>query len=135
MCSFEWNMHLLIVRHAIAEERDEFAKTGKPDELRPLTPDGRRKMARAARGLVTLVPSIDLLASSPLVRAVQTAEIVAAAYDGKEIVQADALRDDAEPASTAKWLAAQKPKEFVAIVGHEPHLSLFASWMIAGADD
>jgi phosphohistidine phosphatase len=44
-------MKLLIVRHAIAEEREDFARTGKDDRLRPLTDDGRKRMKQGARGL------------------------------------------------------------------------------------
>jgi phosphohistidine phosphatase len=70
-------MKLLIIRHAVAEERDAWANTGKSDDERPLTTEGRGKMARNARGLREGVPSVDLVATSPLVRARQTAEIVA----------------------------------------------------------
>jgi len=65
-------MDLLIVRHAIAEERDAFSETGKDDAERPLTPGGRRKFKRGARGLRRIAPSIDVLATSALVRAVET---------------------------------------------------------------
>ena len=43
-------MKLLLIRHAIAEEREDFARTGKDDRLRPLTDEGRKKMKQAARG-------------------------------------------------------------------------------------
>ena len=42
-------MRLLVIRHAPAEDRDEFAKTGKDDSERPLTDDGKAQMRRAAR--------------------------------------------------------------------------------------
>jgi len=67
-------MQLLLIRHAIAEDRFEFARTGQSDYYRPLTERGRARMARGATGLRTLVPDIDVLATSPLTRAVQTAE-------------------------------------------------------------
>ena len=70
-------MNVLVIRHAIAEDRDVFARTEKDDDERPLTDEGRKKMARGAQGLHTLVPKLDLIASSPLVRAQQTAAIVA----------------------------------------------------------
>jgi phosphohistidine phosphatase len=56
-------MHLLVIRHGLAGDREEFAKTGRPDDERPLTPKGRRRMRRNARGLRTLVPGLDLLAT------------------------------------------------------------------------
>jgi phosphohistidine phosphatase len=58
-------MQLLIVRHAIAMEREEFAKTGRPDSDRPLTDTGRRRMRKNARGLQRISPHPDLIATSP----------------------------------------------------------------------
>ena len=49
-------MKLLLIRHAIAEEREDFARTGKDDRLRPLTDEGRKKMKQAARGLRKIAP-------------------------------------------------------------------------------
>src|SRR2546422_1650397 len=62
-------MRLLVVRHAIAEDLEAFARSHKDDSTRPLTPDGRRKMERAALGLKELVPELDVLAASPYKRA------------------------------------------------------------------
>ncbi len=85
-------MHLLIIRHAIAEDRDSFAGSGKSDDLRPLTDEGRAKMELGAAGLRALLPDITLLAASPLTRAQQTAEIVGKEY-GLEIgATTDSLR-------------------------------------------
>ena len=57
-------MKLLVVRHAIAENREDFAEGD--DAARPLTPDGRKKIQRGAEGLKELVPQIDRLISSSL---------------------------------------------------------------------
>src|SRR5881628_2864960 len=73
-------MRLLVVRHAIAEDREAFARSHKDDADRPLTAEGRRKMEQAALGLKELIPELDLLAASPYKRALDTAEIVAGAY-------------------------------------------------------
>ena len=62
-------MQLLIVRHSAAEDKEDFAKTGKSDDLRPLTAEGKETMAQAAKGLREVVPEISELATSPLVRA------------------------------------------------------------------
>src|SRR5262249_31041428 len=79
-------MKLLLIRHAIAEEREDFARTGKDDRLRPLTDEGRKRMKQAARGLLETLPEIDLLATSPLTRAAQTGAIVDSVYGGlKEV--------------------------------------------------
>ena len=52
-------MHLLIVRHAVAQDRDEFAASGQDDSERPLIKDGRKKMRLAARGLAAVAPAVD----------------------------------------------------------------------------
>lgn len=124
-------MQLLLIRHAIAEDRFEFARTGKSDYYRPLTERGRDRMARGAAGLRTLVPRIDVLATSPLTRAVQTAEIVAAAYDGLRIERADSLASG-DPGAFLDWLGEAGSDDVVTAVGHEPHMSDWAAWMLTG---
>ncbi|HUF27262.1 MAG TPA: histidine phosphatase family protein [Gemmatimonadaceae bacterium] len=128
-------MHLLVIRHAIAEEREEFARTGEDDDKRPLTARGIRRMRRGARGLRRVVPAIDVLASSPLVRAWQTAEIIAPVYDGIAIDSLDALKPDAPPSALRAWVRTRGDAETVAIVGHEPHLGALVSWLLAGSDN
>jgi len=122
---------LLLVRHAIAEERDVFARTGQSDGYRPLTEKGARRMQLAARGLWELVDQIDLLATSPLVRAVQTAEILSEAFDGIPIVEADVLATGPESAFLS-WYRGVSDSGLVAVVGHEPYLGEWASWLVAG---
>lgn len=122
-------MDLLLIRHAIAEDRGAFAETGQPDSERPLTRPGRVKMARAARGLRSVVPSIDVLASSPYVRARQTAEIVAAAYGDMAVVETDTLAHGAAPAGFARWARRQAVAGLLAAVGHEPDLSDLTAWL------
>lgn len=122
---------LLIIRHAIAVPREEFESTGLDDGLRPLTPDGRRKMKRNVKALRTLVPSIDVLAASPLVRARDTAEIVAVAYENIPIRTTPALGPDRDPSSFLTWLRKQ-PGSVVAAVGHEPHLGTLVTWLVSG---
>src|SRR5215813_753335 len=125
-------MHLLIIQHAIAEDRDSFASSGKSDDLRPLTDEGRTKMKLGAEGLRALVPDISLLAASPLTRAQETAEMVGKEY-GLEIgATTDSLRPRAAFPSFATWIAEQGHKDVVAIVGHEPHLSGLATWLMCG---
>jgi phosphohistidine phosphatase len=124
-------MRLVLIRHAIAEDRFEFSRTGKSDYYRPLTERGRSRMEKGAAGLRTLVPEIDVLASSPLTRAVQTAEIVADAYGGLQIEEVDSIgTGDGE--AFLDWLGDCDPAEVVAAVGHEPHMSMWAAWMLTG---
>ena len=90
-------MRLLVIRHAVAEERDAFAVTGQPDARRPLTDDGRTKMKAGARGLRGIVPRLNVLATSPLLRAAQTAEIVSREYGGIESRTVQELSPERRP--------------------------------------
>jgi phosphohistidine phosphatase len=128
-------MQLLVIRHAIAEDKKVFARTGRSDDERPLTKRGRAEMKRVAKGLRGQVKSIDVLASSPLVRAAQTAAIVAKAYDEMYVETVEELAPDRTPADFAKWLRTQRDAVLVAIVGHEPHLGSLVTWLMAGLRD
>lgn len=124
-------MELLVVRHAIAEDREVFAAAGRDDALRPLTAVGARKMRRAARGLHKLVPSIDVLASSSLTRANETAEIVRREYELDRVEIAQALEPETSLDDVIGWLA--RFDGLVAIVGHEPQLGRLVTYLISGA--
>jgi phosphohistidine phosphatase len=127
-------MYLLVIRHAAAMDKEEFARTGRSDDERPLTPAGKKEMARVARGLRTLVPKLDALAPSPLVRARETAAIVARTYRMKVGAATRSLEPDASPTSFARWLAYCKA-DTVAVVGHEPHLGALVTWLLAGVNE
>lgn len=126
-------MKLLLIRHAIAEEREDFARTGKDDRLRPLTDEGRKKMKQASRGLRTLVPDIDLLATSPLTRAAQTAAILDSVYGGLDEVEIEELSPEATPEELLRWLRRQKG-DVIAAVGHEPSISEILAWLLTGTE-
>src|ERR1035437_9713992 len=128
-------VQILIIRHASAEERSAFAATGKSDDRRPLTDEGRRKMTEAAQGLRALVPHLDVIAASPLVRAQQTAAIVAKACRIADVETTSTLTPDAQPASFAKWAQAHVNHDVVAAVGHEPHLGTLVTWLLSGRTD
>ena len=125
---------LLVVRHAIAEDAAEWARSHPDDAGRPLTSEGRKKMKRVALALRTLVPEIQLLATSPFTRAVETAEIVAAAYDGLDHVVVPVLAPAQSATDVTRWLAGERRHDTVAIVGHEPGLSRLVSWLLAGSE-
>ena len=132
LADYASRMHLLIIRHAIAEDSEAWTQTGEPDERRPLTEDGRKKMRRGAKGLRTLVPHIALLGTSPLTRAAQTAEIVSAVYGGIEPMTVGALSPQKAPAQFLSWLRDAEPgHDVVAAIGHEPHLSGLVSYLMA----
>jgi phosphohistidine phosphatase len=125
-------VQLLVIRHAVAVERVSFEATGKHDDLRPLTPDGRRKMRRIAKGLQCMVGRPSLLATSPLTRAVQTAEILADVYGMKIGDTVEALRPGSRVTMFAHWANEHDADATIAIVGHEPHLSGLVSWLMCG---
>jgi len=110
---------------------------GKDDFDRPLTPAGRKQMKAVSRGLRQAIPKIDILATSPLVRARQTAEFVFAAYrDRPEFVELDILSGEHPAAKLAHWLKSlNKSDGVVACVGHEPDLSHYAGYFIAGVQE
>ena len=123
---------LLVIRHGRAGDAEEFAKTGLSDDERPLTDKGAREIERVAKGLQSIVDKIDLLAASPLARAQQTAEIVAEEYGIAIGETVEELRPSSSFAAFAEW-ARQKP-DVVAVVGHDPHLSRLATWLMSGVD-
>ena len=126
-------MQLLVIRHAIAEDRDVFAASGQSDAERPLTAEGARKMRRAARGLHQIVPAIDVLVSSPLTRANETAEILRREYEIACIESAEALQPDVALDDVVAWMAKYRAG-VVAIVGHEPQLGRLVTYLISGVD-
>ncbi len=126
-------MDLVIIRHAIAEDRDIFAQTGKDDSQRPLTERGQERMRRAAGGLHGLVPSFDVIATSPYTRANETADIVAAVYGGPDPVLVDALVPGGDRQAFLSWLTTKDSDSTGAAVGHEPDLGMLASWLLAAS--
>lgn len=127
-------MQLLVVRHAPAEDAEVWLRTHGDDASRPLTDVGRQKMKAGAKGLRTLVPKTDVLATSPLVRAKETADILGAVLDAPPPVVVAELAPNSRPAALAAWLDGHRRGETATIVGHEPALSLVVSWLVAGVE-
>lgn len=125
-------MDLYILRHGIAEERNPASP--ETDSRRRLTAEGTKKIRRIARGMKALDLDFDLILSSPLVRARDTAAIVAKAFDAaKKLHLVEALAPDGNPKDLVDQLKAghKKPKHIL-LVGHEPYLSRFISLLISG---
>jgi phosphohistidine phosphatase len=127
-------VRLLVVRHAIAEDREAFARAQPDDAARPLTAEGREKMRRGAVGLKQLVPDIDLLASSPLKRALETAEIVARVYGGLKVERVGELAPGSPLDRAVAWVAGLPGRGTVAVVGHEPDLSRMVCALLASSN-
>ncbi len=125
-------MQLLIIRHAIAEDRDHWSLSGHPDAERPLTGDGKRRMRRGAAGLRALVPRIGALATSPLVRARDTAAIVAREYGDIPVETVAELAPERGADDLLPWLRGHGPDAVTAVVGHEPGLGCLVGWLLTG---
>lgn len=123
-------MDLLIVRHADAGDPKQFGAATHTADLRPLSNKGRKQMRTAALALRELVPSCDTIASSPLKRAVQTAELLCAAYGLESPQTTEALVPGAALAEFEQWATQFGDTECIAIVGHEPHLSTLVTWLM-----
>lgn len=127
-------MRLLVVRHAIAEDREAYARTQRDDAARPLTDEGRRKMERGAAGMKELVPELDLLAASPFKRAFDTAQIIAREYGEMRVERVPELAPGAGLERSLAWLRGQGSRGTVAIVGHEPDLSRLVCALLTTTD-
>jgi phosphohistidine phosphatase len=125
---------LYILRHAWAADRDD--RQWPDDDLRPLTDEGKRRFAKVAETLVDRGLSPQIVATSPLVRCRQTAEIVAAALpDRPKIVNLDELRPASDLEGLLRWTAAEAVRhERIAWVGHAPDVGRLAAALI-GQDE
>jgi phosphohistidine phosphatase len=122
-------MKLTIIRHAIAVPA---GTAGIPDEERPLTKEGKRRFGKAVRGLVEVCAPPDVLLTSPLPRALETAAIAGRAWGGipptSEPVLARGSVDD------ILALLARFPRDgHLALVGHEPTMSALLARLLGSA--
>jgi phosphohistidine phosphatase len=126
-------MKLYLMRHAIAVPRgsSQFPK----DADRPLTLDGREKLRLACQGLKKLKLDWDLIASSPYLRAKQTAAVVAEIFEmGTFIRECQELAPNSTTPDLMALLSTLPAKQSLLLVGHEPALSLHLSYFLAGHD-
>lgn len=123
-------MLLLLVRHGPAGDKAAWAKAGRPDAERPLTPEGRVKTRNAMSGLAEIAPKLGIIASSPLLRALQTAAPLAKRFPRAKSVVAPELSPEAYPLYALDLAA--RLGEAAAFVGHEPHLSSLLKLAIGG---
>ena len=125
-------MELFVIRHAIAEplgKDNEFS-----DEKRALTVEGRNRMREVVNGLVKLGVEVDLIMTSPLARAVETAEIIAAAVglSKKEIKHSSNLAPGASVDHLFAEIKSHAGVEAIALIGHQPDLGGLISRIIQG---
>jgi len=126
-------LEIIIIRHALAEERSEYSKRGMEDALRPLTIKGRKRMQKICVRLMDQIKEVDLIVSSPYTRARQTAEIISQIYFETKVVESPELIPQSNPATFLKWIRTQgRHYRKIIVVGHEPQLSSFASYLLTG---
>lgn len=128
-------MHVLIIRHAPAGDRAAWSKKGKPDEIRPLTKKGADKMRKAAKGLARLAPKLAVIASSPLARSIETADILHQHFPSAKLEKLEPLRPGGDPAQVFGRLGELDGHATVALIGHEPDLSALLARMLTGEAD
>lgn len=123
-------MDCILVRHGIAVERDEWEGD---DADRPLTERGAKRVAQVAAGLKRLDLRPTHVFSSPLVRAVETAQILYTVMAPPNAAKPlEELLPDAAPGRFPTLLKDLQPDSCVLCVGHEPHLSLLAGLLLTG---
>jgi phosphohistidine phosphatase len=123
-------MILYFLRHGLADDRAGWLAD---DTQRPLTKEGKDKMALEAKAFIRLSLSLDSIVSSPLVRAFQTAQIVAQHLDmADKLTQDERLAPGFDLQKLSEVLAAYPGVETVMLVGHEPDFSETISELIGG---
>jgi phosphohistidine phosphatase len=121
---------LYIVRHGIAVEP---GTPGIPDDERPLTAKGEKRMRQIARGLSKLDVKLDRIFTSPLPRARATAEIIADALGIRELLEtSNMLQAGSSAATVERWLR-ERSEDRLMIVGHNPTLSDLLSLLVLGS--
>jgi phosphohistidine phosphatase len=121
---------LYIMRHGIAVEP---GTPGIPDDERPLTPKGEKRMRQIARGLRALDLKLDRIVTSPLPRARATAEIIADAFDARNLLEtSNVLQAGTSAATVQRWLR-ERTENRLLIVGHNPTLSDLVAMLVLGA--
>lgn len=124
-------MNLYILRHGIAADRgSEYPD----DDLRPLTDKGIRRMRREAKGMDAIGVAPQLIISSTLVRAIETAEIVQQGLSvPPRLIASEALVPSAHPSRIVQDLTdSHTALNSVMVVGHEPHMSSLVSYILTG---
>jgi phosphohistidine phosphatase len=126
-------MEWLIIRHAIAFERDRHRWPD--DAARPLSPIGVRRSRKAAAGLKELCKAPDRLLTSPLIRARETAKILTEVAGWPRAEIASELKPGAGAAAVLTLLGKDRSRR-IAIVGHQPDLTaLLTACLLKGNGD
>jgi phosphohistidine phosphatase len=124
-------MRCYFLRHGAAVEPEDFDGS---DFDRPLTDDGTKRMTRAATAMAALDLKIDVIVTSPLVRAKQTAAIVARALRLEaRLIEDERVGGGFDPGRLADVLADHRNAKALMLVGHEPGMSRTVGHLVGGA--
>jgi len=123
------SMKCIFLRHGIAADRETW--NGR-DEDRPLTDEGVDRMRREAKALSDNLTDIDVVVTSPLLRARQTAEILAKALHLSKQVVEDEQVVDLNAQALAHILEEHHSAESIVLVGHEPSMSETIGELVGG---
>lgn len=120
-------MEIYLFRHGIAEDRSPSGR----DADRRLTDEGRAKLRRVLERAQAAGVNPSLIISSPLKRALETAEIAARelGYEG-HIARTDALQPDSSPENVWAEIRAHGTETAILMTGHEPLFSQTAAWLL-----
>ena len=120
-------MQIYLLRHGIAED----AKPGQSDADRALTSEGRDKLRRVLKRARAADVEPSLILSSPLKRAIETAEIASDVLKYKgEIVRTRALEPEAPPEQAWEEIRNRKTEAAILLAGHEPHMSSALAFLL-----
>ncbi len=123
-------MIVYFLRHGLAEDRETWKEA---DASRPLTDKGKLQVGWVAEAISDLAPDLDAILTSPLVRARQTAQIVANQLGMEESLEEDArLSPGFGMAELVEIIQEHTGAEGLILVGHEPDFSLTVSDLIGG---
>lgn len=125
------NLNLYFLRHGEAADAGVWAGD---DFARPLTERGRERMALEAQAIKRLDLGLDRIVTSPLVRARQTAAIVADALEMRDrLVENVSLGTRFGLEELMDVLRAHPAARSLMLVGHEPSLSAVIGGLVGGA--
>jgi phosphohistidine phosphatase len=121
-----------ILRHGKAED----AGPGTCDAARRLTKKGREEIVAAGRWMAAQDLRFELIAASPLIRAQETAAIIAESLGGKEyLVTWKVLAPGGNTDTVCRMIGKQGELHCILLVGHEPLLSTLISRIIVGDEN
>jgi phosphohistidine phosphatase len=120
------------LRHGAAEDAQTWQGT---DFERPLTGAGKKRIAREAKAMAELQLRLDIVVTSPLIRARQTAEIVVKELDLRNaLVEDERIGPGFSPERLARVLDEHRDIDGIMVVGHEPSMSHTIGTLIGGAE-